>query len=353
MKKNQLLDSNDNVQKYKSWSLQLKTRPVNRGKLITDNLPNLRIDPLVLDQMAAIEPLKEVIPPLSNKLVAGVVLEGVKLARRGQLINYGGGIIRGLTSAAFKQGLANLLIKPKVKPNIGALKKEIKDFAAKMGFALCGFTFVDRRFISEARDSVFPYDAAVVLGMEMDKALLNEAPSLGKKLFDFEVYVEAGLRVLDVARFIRSKGIRCIARHPFEGWVKFPPHAINAGLGELGAMGVVVTPQFGPRQRWCMISVDAEFEPDEPVDLGMAEYCDACLLCVLACPGKAISNERIWWRGVYKRKNNDTKCWPWFVRFDGCGICLKVCPINRYGYEACMDAFKNNGAILGKNMNTG
>jgi len=42
------------------------------------------------------------------------------------------------------------------------------------------------------------------------------------------------------------------------------------------------------------------------------------------------------------------KCWPYFEKYDGCGICLKVCPINKFGYEQCMDAFKKDGTILKK-----
>ena len=183
--------------------------------------------------------------------------------------------------------------------------------------------------------------------MEMDRELLEEVPFPGKRLFDFEVYVESGRRVFEVAQFIRSRGYRCRARVPFDGWVKYPPHAIMAGLGELGAHGVVITREYGPRQRWTMISIDADIEPDEPVDLGIAEYCDDCMLCVKACPGDAISHERIWWRGVKKRKNNDTKCYPFFRKYDGCGICIKLCPINRHGFEACMEAYNKDGTILG------
>jgi epoxyqueuosine reductase QueG len=155
-------------------------------------------------------------------------------------------------------------------------------------------------------------------------------------------------RIFDVARFIREKGYRCFARVPFDGRVKYPPHAVMAGLGELGAQGVVITRQYGPRQRWCMISIDADITPDKPADLGMAAYCDACRICIRACPGGAISEERLWWRGVRKRKINDAKCYPFFKKYEGCAICLKVCPINRFGYDDCIGAFLRDGTILGK-----
>jgi ferredoxin len=207
---------------------------------------------------------------------------------------------------------------------------------------------VDRRFIAGARDEKFPYDTALVLGMEMDRDLLDEVPRPGDRLFDFETYVESGRRVFDVAGFIRSRGYRCYARVPFDGWVKYPVHAINAGLGELGANGVVITREYGPRVRWTMISIDAELPIDPPVDLGMAAFCDACRLCIRACPGKAIPAERIWWRGVLKRKINDTKCYPYFLKYEGCGICLKVCPIHRFGYDPCMRAYGKDGTVLGR-----
>jgi len=43
---------------------------------------------------------------------------------------------------------------------------------------------------------------------------------------------------------------------------------------------------------------------------------------------------------VLKRKINDTKCYPFFLKYEGCGICLKVCPIHRFGYAHCMKAFQ-------------
>lgn len=160
-------------------------------------------------------------------------------------------------------------------------------------------------------------------------------PNLGKEITDLLPTVR---RVFEMAKFIRSRGYRSHARVPFDGWVKYPVHAINAGLGELGANGVVITREFGPRVRWTMISIHADLEIDRPVDLNMAAYCDACRRCIRACPGKAISEERVWWRGVLKRKINDTKCYPFFLKYEGCGICLKVCPIHRFGYENCMEA---------------
>jgi ferredoxin len=228
------------------------------------------------------------------------------------------------------------------------LKEAIRSYARALGFALCGFTFVDRRFIGEGHDDAFPYDTAVVLGMEMDRDLVDKTPSLEGPQPDFETYVAAGKGALELARHIRSLGYRCVARVAFDFTVKYVPHAVAAGLAELGANGMAITRQFGPRQRWAMISVDANLEPDEPSDFGISDYCEDCLLCVYGCPGRALSEEKMWWRGVYKHKLDPVRCWPYFAKFDGCMICVKVCPMHRFGYEACIEAYRRDGTILGR-----
>jgi epoxyqueuosine reductase len=42
----------------------------------------------------------------------------------------------------------------------------------------------------------------------------------------------------------------------------FDDAAVRAGVGEIGYLGVLLTPQFGPRQRIQIILTDAEIEPD-------------------------------------------------------------------------------------------
>jgi ferredoxin len=339
---------NDRPRRYNVRKQRVEPGRPNPGKVITDNLPTLRIDPQALDMYSDIHPLEELIEVMRNKWMLVTRMEIPKWSKRGKLHEYGWGLLRGILRMDLRQSSYNRkLVSGEREEDLAQLKSDIKAFAADMGY-ICGFTKIDRRFIARGADWKFPYDTAIVLGMEMDRELLDQAPAPGDKLFDFEVYVESGKRVFDVADFIRSRGYKCHARIPADGWIKYPPHAINAGLGELGAMGVVVTREYGPRIRWTMISIDADIEIDEPVDLNMAAYCDDCKLCIKACPGKAITEELIWWRGVYKRKNRDLKCWPYFVKYDGCGICLKVCPIHRHGYDECMEAYRKDGTILGR-----
>ncbi|MCL2125269.1 MAG: hypothetical protein FWH33_04680 [Oscillospiraceae bacterium] len=64
--------------------------------------------------------------------------------------------------------------------------------------------------------------------------------------------------------------------------------AVAAGLGEFGWAGIVVTPEFGPRNRFGVILTTAEIEPDPMIDAGT--LCDPtkCSICTDCCPTKAI-----------------------------------------------------------------
>ena len=65
--------------------------------------------------------------------------------------------------------------------------------------------------------------------------------------------------------------------------------AVRAGLGEIGYCGVLLTPQFGPRQRLQMVITDAPLTPD-PIFEG--RICDRCMGCVTSCPRNAFFSGR-------------------------------------------------------------
>lgn len=64
--------------------------------------------------------------------------------------------------------------------------------------------------------------------------------------------------------------------------------AVAAGLGEFGWMSIVLTPEFGPRNRFGVILTTAEIEPDPMYSGGT--LCDPakCRICTDVCPTKAI-----------------------------------------------------------------
>jgi epoxyqueuosine reductase len=74
-----------------------------------------------------------------------------------------------------------------------------------------------------------------------------------------------------------------------DGMVSLRIIGVAAGLGELGMSKLLLTPQFGPRQRVFAVFTDAELEPtpllEEPV-------CDGCLSCARECEACAIGAAR-------------------------------------------------------------
>jgi len=62
----------------------------------------------------------------------------------------------------------------------------------------------------------------------------------------------------------------------------FDDAAVRAGVGEIGYCGLLLTPQFGTRQRVQMVLTDAEIEPspllEKPVDTRTEEFKDLCPL---------------------------------------------------------------------------
>lgn len=62
--------------------------------------------------------------------------------------------------------------------------------------------------------------------------------------------------------------------------------AVRASLGEYGYGGELLTPQFGPRQRFQLILTDALLDP---TPLPAPAVCDACRACEQSCPLGAFS----------------------------------------------------------------
>jgi ferredoxin len=325
----------------------VKFRPDDMAEDRVALIPNLRYRPEELNLYSEVEPLKENVPPLRGNNALRYVLTH---HRREALTE----ILPAFPALVYMEGLQDKVDARMAKkyagsnPDPARLKQDIKDYAASLGFALCGVTLLDRRFVVDGFDGGFPYPRAIVLGMEMRREWLMQAPNYRLRRYpDYDVYRRAGNAVHRVANFVRRQGVSCSARVAFNGAAVYPVHAITAGLGELGAFGGVITPEFGPRQRFCMISVDAELPLDSPRDFGLAEFCEKCLLCAAKCPAKAIPEKPLWWRGVYKRKINDLKCWAFFTAWHTCAVCINACPLHRFGPREVQEHCDRTGEVLG------
>lgn len=74
-----------------------------------------------------------------------------------------------------------------------------------------------------------------------------------------------------------------------DGMVSLRVIGAAAGLGELGHSKMLLTPQYGPRQRVFAVFTDAKLEP---TPLFEGRVCDGCMECVRACQACAIGDSR-------------------------------------------------------------
>ena len=151
-----------------------------------------------------------------------------------------------------------------------------------------------------------------------------------------------------LADYIRALGYRAQIHSPNDNSAAYIPMFVEAGLGQLGANGQLLSPHIGSRARLMMITTDAPVSHDKPIDYGIQTFCQKCQVCVNRCPGRALVRDKVWWRGVEKNKLIYDRCRPVMARYDGCGVCIKVCPVQRYGMKPVMEHYVATGDVLGK-----
>ena len=119
--------------------------------------------------------------------------------------------------------------------------------------------------------------------------------------------------------------------------IMMPPVAIDAGLGEQGRKGLLITPELGSNARLGCVTTNIPMKVDKPIDFGVKEFCRKCKICAERCPSGAISHkDEPDVEFGYKRWR--IKCELCFNTWAsvatsklsrGCRICLAVCPYSR------------------------
>ena len=224
----------------------------------------------------------------------------------------------------------------------------IRKKARELGFGEVGFTKYDRRYTYASKKRWVKYQHAICLALEQDYDQTQAIPSIEAEYAHYGTYEMAGDLALQLAGHIRAIGYHAQIHSPSDNSGVYIPLFVNAGLGQLGANGQLLSPHFGSRARLMIITTDAPVIYDEPLDYGINKFCDQCQVCVARCPGRALVKDRVWYRGVLKNKLIYDRCRPIMVKYEGCGVCMKVCPIQRYGMKPVMEHYVETGEILGK-----
>ena len=263
----------------------------NKGKGITDNNPYIEINAESFDRYTEIDPPNpNTMMALDTKKVRRFLKDKETPTLRKTLFRYIPGLLAG-SLLERTQKVKNNRVRTKRYGTLEEkqkLKEEILEELRSKDL-IGGFTLIDRRYINEEKESLFPYDTFLIIGMEMMKDTIMEIPqptSVSGKIFDFDVYHHGGLLVDKLAAFIRSKGVKCLSHIPLKWDINFAPHAINAGLGNYSTHGLVLTKEWGTRLRFFGISIELDIPIDRPKDYNFEEFCRKCRMCYKSCPGK-------------------------------------------------------------------
>ncbi|MCX5805387.1 MAG: reductive dehalogenase [Proteobacteria bacterium] len=227
------------------------------------------------------------------------------------------------------------------------MSRNIKKAALYIGASLVGICKLDRRWLYS--HSFHPqthkhvpveipeeFQYAIVMAHEMPYELMQTSPALGGFSSTGRGYSMMAFVASSLAHYIRSLGYKAIPTG--NDTALSVPIAIDAGLGELGRNGMLITEKFGPRVRLSKIFTNLPLVPDKPVEFGVTGFCRACKRCAEECPGvcisfceptidgPTISNNN----GIYKWYIDPEKCLDFWARNNGsCSNCVRVCSYNK------------------------
>jgi hypothetical protein len=224
-----------------------------------------------------------------------------------------------------------------------AMSAQIKETARLYGAALAGVCAVDRRWIYTHDRNGRPIDVperfryAIVMAIPMDLEGIMGSPTYRAGTATGVGYSRMAYAIACMAEFIRHLGYSAL---PMGNDTALSiPLAIDAGLGELGRLGLLITPEYGPCVRLCKVFTDMPLAPDGPIEFGIAKFCRACDRCSGGCPAGAIqtgrepsyevvcpSNNR----GILRWAVNADKCYSYWVENGAsCSNCIALCPFTR------------------------
>jgi reductive dehalogenase len=177
----------------------------------------------------------------------------------------------------------------------------------------------------------------IVMGKRMDPETIRYSPSPVGCAETRATYSRMAMIVATLAQFLRGLGHQAIPSLNDLGLNI--PMAIDAGLGEQGRNGKLITPDFGPSVRLCKVITDLPLACDAPIRFGVGEFCAVCLKCAEECPSHSISKSGRTWAGPNISNNagqytwhlNNETCRRYWAMgpADNCTICIRACPFTK------------------------
>jgi reductive dehalogenase len=243
----------------------------------------------------------------------------------------------------------------KVKPEPHSVMKEkrviltpeeaterVKGYARNRGADLVGITELNPLWLYSHRGEIFyenwedwgreikvEHQYAVVFAMQMSFEMVGTGPHSPTMIESMGNYAKGAYIATQLASFIANLGYSATASHFRHYEALMVPLAVDAGLGELGRLGYLITKELGPRVRLGVVTTDLPLVSDKPVDIGVDDFCSICKKCAVCCPSHSIpvEKDKTVVNGLLRWKLNDETCFEYWGKIGtDCNICMRVCP---------------------------
>lgn len=172
---------------------------------------------------------------------------------------------------------------------------------------------------------------AIVVGSPMSWDPTYANPTYGTSN---DAYSRTRIIATRMEAFIKTLGYPARSHVPGTSYdLMVPPIAIDAGLGEQGRNGIMITPEVGCNIRPAVVTTNIPVATDKPIDIGVDDFCLHCKVCAEVCPSGAIPlGDKTEVRGYRRWKIDTAKCqnfWSSNLGNMGCRLCISVCPYTR------------------------
>jgi reductive dehalogenase len=224
-----------------------------------------------------------------------------------------------------------------IKVNEEEISRFIKKWSVKLGAKACGITVLKDYHLYTmggrgeryGKKVINNHKFAIAFTTEMDKTMLHSSPTGSIVMESAQQYLDSGVVAIQVAKFLQNLGYSSRAHIDGNYQVVCPLVARDAGLGEIGRMGLLMTTNLGPRVRISVVTTDLPLLVDErKPDYSVTGFCKMCKKCAVICPSRAISFEdKKDIEGVTRWQIDSEACYTvWCAFGTDCGRCIAVCP---------------------------
>ena len=175
------------------------------------------------------------------------------------------------------------------------------------------------------------HKTAIVIVVPMDPAMMQTAPAAPELIETSRAYVESAKIAYLIAEYIRQLGYDARPHTDANYEVLCVPLAVDAGLGQVGRLGLLMHPTHGPCVRISVTTTDMDLPADSPGNWRIEEFCRICKKCANLCPSQSISKEwKTHSRGFDHFSINQQTCYSYWKDIGtDCGFCIRVCPYTK------------------------